>query len=333
MNQAGTPWLKQSGATLSAVTKGTDMSKDLSVLVMAMMIWDERGKLDEAGFRKHLGRIRDGGASVFLGSSASGDGFAMSPEEWDRALAIAAEELKGRTGFRVMGYEPRSLEEVQRFVRLVEPHKPDALQIYALDLGHSVYPTKAELEIYYETILGGTDLNIVLSFFDTLGAQLHLDLIEKLAAKYGNLVGFVYSGRDPFLLTDVAMRLRDRLILHTAGPWNLLALLTLGGNGYMGFEGNICPELVSGVVDAFGAGDMEKLKSSYEKLIRLSGLHRPYSGSSGRAVKPMLNKLGLPGGFLRPPRLPVAPDIVEKLTQETLKLDLPNFPKRTVEGR
>jgi dihydrodipicolinate synthase/N-acetylneuraminate lyase len=99
----------------------------------------------------------------------------------------------------------------------------------------------------------------------------------------------------------------------------------------MGFEGNVSPELHAGVVNAFAARDFDKLQLYYDKLIKLSAMHMPYSGSSGRAIKPLLNRFGLPGGSLRAPRLPVAPEIVDRMVEETLKLDLPNFPKRTVQ--
>jgi dihydrodipicolinate synthase/N-acetylneuraminate lyase len=314
----------------TTLTKEIDVSKKLSALVMSMTIWDEHGKLDEPAMRKHLGRIKEAGAKTYIGSSASGDAFAMTDDEWNHLLSIAAGEFKGLPGFRVLGPEPRTVEQVQHFVKLVEPYKPEALQIYALDLGHSVRPTVKELEHYYETIIAGTDLNIVLSYFDTLGIPLPLDLIEKLAAKYKNVIGFVYSGHDRVELPRTVLRLRDRLELHCAGPWNAMTLLNLGGTGFMGFEGNISPELVMGVINAFAAGDMETLKTNYGKLVELSAMHMPYSGSSGRSVKPMLNAFGLPAGALKPPRMPVSSDIVDRLILETIKLDLPNFPKQRV---
>ena len=73
------------------------MNKTLSVLIMSMTIWDQQGKLDEASFRKHLGRIKAAGAKTYIGSSASGDAFAMSWEEWDRVIQWMATSGERKT--------------------------------------------------------------------------------------------------------------------------------------------------------------------------------------------------------------------------------------------
>ena len=301
------------------------MSKRLSVFVMSITVWGENGQLDEGAFRKHLRRIRDAGASTYIGSSGTGDGFAMSVEEWDRVLAIVSEEFRGHDGFRVMGCEPRSLADVLRFIRLVEPHKPEALQIYPLDLGHSLKPSFKELEAYYTEVLDSTAMPIVLSNFDSLGFTLPLDLIERLASRHTNLIGFLYGGRDTHYLSQALHRLKDRLEVHCAGPSNAMTTLMLGGNGFMGHEGNLSPALVAGVINAFRKGDIVELGSLYAKLMQVYAMHLPHGGSAGRAMKPLLNALGLPGGTLRAPRLPISQQELEPLIEATLRLKLPSL--------
>lgn len=74
------------------------MSKKLSVITISITPFDAAGQLDEAAFRQHIRRLRDGGVSVFVGGSGSGEGYTLTPEENDRILAIAVEELKGNEG-------------------------------------------------------------------------------------------------------------------------------------------------------------------------------------------------------------------------------------------
>ena len=47
-----------------------------------------------------------------------------------------------------------------------------------------------------------------------------------------------------------------------------------------------------------------------------------------RAMKPLMNALGLPGGSLRPPRLPISDVELEKVVQEVIKLKIPGLPSR-----
>lgn len=294
----------------------------LSAFVMSITVWDERDRLDEPAFRKHLGRIRDAGASTYIGSSGTGDGFSLSESEWNQVLGIAAEEFEGRPGFRVMGCEPRSVHDVLRFVKIVEPYRPEALQVYTLDLGHALKPTLGELTTYYETVLDSTDLPIVLSSFDSLGFTLPVELIENLAQRYRNLIGFLYGGRDTHYLSRAIRALRERLEVHCAGPSNAMTTLTLGGNGFMGHEGNLSPKLVAGLIDAFAQGDLRSASTSYAKLMDVYAMHLPHGGSAGRSMKPLLKALGLPSGEIRSPRTAISPEALAPIIEATRRLDL-----------
>ena len=298
------------------------MARQLAAFVMSITVWDEAGKLDEAGFRKHLQRIHGAGASTYIGSSGTGDGFTLSTDEWTRVLRIAAEEFRGRAGFRVMGCEQRSVRDVRNFVRLVEPHQPEALQIYPLDLGHSLKPTIRELEAYYDEVLGNTDLPIVLSSFESLGFTLPVDLIERLADRHRNLLGFLYGGRDVHFLSSAVHALKDRMQVHCAGPSNAMTTLALGGNGFMGHEGNLSPALVAGLVDAFAKGDLAGACEQYSKLMQIYAMHLPHGGSAGRSMKPLLRALGLPSGSLRPPRIAISAEALQPIIAATRQLNL-----------
>lgn len=299
------------------------MERKLAAFVMSIMVWDESDRLDETSFRRHLQRIVQAGASTYIGSSGTGDGFTLSEDEWHQALNIAADEFRERPGFRVMGCEPRSVQDVLRFIRLVEAYRPEALQIYTLDLGHAVKPTLHELETYYDQVLGSTDLPLVLSSFDSLGFTLPIELVERLTDRHPNLKGFLYGGRDTHYLSRVIHVLKDRMQVHCAGPSNAMTTLALGGNGFMGHEGNLSPRLVADIVEAFGKGDLATTCALYSKLMQVYAMHLPHGGSAGRSMKPLLRALGLPSGRIRAPRTSISPDTLEPIIAATKALDLP----------
>ena len=70
--------------------------------------------------------------------------------------------------------------------------------------------------------------------------------------------------------------------------------------------------------------EQAKLLTRKFKVLRYDT--RGHGGSSMRAMKPLLNAYGLPGGTLRPPRLPITPAELEKVIADTVKLDLPGLP-------
>ena len=64
-------------------------NKKLSAFVMSITPFATDGAFDEPALRAHLRRLRDAQVRVYVGSSASGESFSLTPEEVDRLLAVA----------------------------------------------------------------------------------------------------------------------------------------------------------------------------------------------------------------------------------------------------
>ncbi len=302
------------------------MVKKLSVVVISITPFDDAGRLDEAALRRHLRRLRDAGVSVYVGGSGSGEGYALTFEERERVFEISVEELKGRVPVRAMGCEPHLVSEMVEFLRRAEHNKLDACQIFSLDIGHSAKPSPQELEKYYSTVIDSTSIPVYLSSHYSAGYFLPLDLIERLVDRFPTIAGVAYGGPDVMYIDELIRRVGDRVEVHCAGAANAVSVLALGGNGFMGGEGNLSPMLVQSVITSFEAGDLERLRESFSKLMAFTSTQKAFGGSSMRAMKPLLNAYGLPGGTLRPPRLPITSAEQEKVIADTIKLDLPGLP-------
>jgi dihydrodipicolinate synthase/N-acetylneuraminate lyase len=301
--------------------------RDLSVIVISITPFDEQGAVDEAAFRRHLRRLGDAGVSVFVGGSGSGEGYTLTPEERDRILTIAVEELSGKVPVLADGVEPRIAKEMVRFVREVEPIKVDAVRIMPLDPGHGAKPNPAEIERFHRTVLESTQRPLILTSHQAAGYVLPIDLVERLADRYSHIRGINYGGTDTTYLAELIKRLAGRMQVHCAGCTNGLTTLTLGGNGFMGNEGNFAPTLVASVIAAFREGDASGVRESFGKLMSLAAIVRRYGGSSLRGLKPMLNAFGLPGGTLREPRLALDGAEIEKMVKAVTALQIPGAPQ------
>jgi 4-hydroxy-tetrahydrodipicolinate synthase len=301
--------------------------KKLSVITISITPFDAKGALDEAAFRAHIRRLRDGGVSIFVGGSGSGEGYSLTPEENDRILAIAVEEFKGKAGIYADGVEPHTTREMVNYVRRIENSRVDAVRIMPLDTGHGSKPTSAELEKYHATIIEATSNPIMLTSHQSAGYVLPFDLIEKLADRYPSVEAINYGGNDTTYLAELIRRMSGRLVVHCAGCTNGLVSLTLGGNGFMGTEGNIAPALMASVIDAYQANDKPRLRENFGKVMALAGIVKKFGGSSLRGLKPMLAAFGLPGGSLREPRLPLEPAEVDKMVKAVAALQLPELPQ------
>jgi dihydrodipicolinate synthase/N-acetylneuraminate lyase len=301
------------------------MNKQLSAFVMSITPFDADGALDEPAFRTHLRRLRDAQVRVYVGGSASGEGFSLTQEELDRVLVIAVEELKGKVQVRAMGCEVRHAGEMIDFLRRAERHALDAVHIFAPEMGHAAKPTAAELETYYSAVIDATSLPVVLSSYHTLGFDVPVALIERLLGRFPQIIGFFYGGHDVRYLNQVIARLADRIEIHCAGPSNALTTLGLGGHGFMGHEGNLAPGLVASVISAFQSGDKVEISKTFGTLMRIHAIHFRYGGPV-RAMKPLLNAFGLPGGTVRLPRLAISAEQLEEVIEATVRLRIAELP-------
>ncbi len=275
-----------------------------SVFVISITPFGPDGALDEAALRAHLRRMADAGVGVYVAGSGSGEGYSLSRAERDRVFEIAASELSGRAPVRAMGVEPRSAAEMVELASAAATAGLDAVQVYSLDLGHGHLPSAAEVERYLRDVVGGVDVPLVLSTHQSAGYRIDPALLAALMAEHPHVIGVNCTHADLAYLAAVIDAAGGRDV-HVGGPGQALTAMALGATGYLTSEANLSPALCRRVVDGFASGDLGLAASSFATVLRLSSLL--YGGGGIRATKAVLNALGLPGGYPRPPQLPVPP--------------------------
>jgi dihydrodipicolinate synthase/N-acetylneuraminate lyase len=302
----------------------------LKAWAVCLTPFDAQGRIDEAAFRAHLQRIRDAGACAYVGSSNVGEGFTFTTEERDRVFAIAVEDCKGKTPVRAAGYEPQSIQTAIEFVQAAERAKLDAAHIFQLHNGHTGNPKPNELELFYTRVIASTSIPVVISSYPSLGYSLPVDMVGRLLDRFpGQIVALRDAGSDPAYLRELLAISKGRAEVYTTGPRNLMNALYHGSMGFLSSEANIAPALAVAVLRAFEQGDFAALRANYEHLYRLHQLVNRFGGSSGRGIKPLLSKLGLPGGTLRAPRIAISDAEVEQMVQTYKALKLPLAPEMT----
>jgi 4-hydroxy-tetrahydrodipicolinate synthase len=278
----------------------------LSTYVISLTPFAADESLDEVALRAHLRRLADAGIGVYLGGSGSGEAYTLDPYEARRVLEIGVEELRGRVPVRAMGVEPRSAREMIAYARVAADVGVDALQVYSLDVGHGNRPRPEELRRYLSDVLDAVILPVVLSSHFSVGYALPPDLVAELVEQHDGIIGVHCSHDDVTAIAALLDAVGDRVELHVGGPMHALSCLALGGNGFLSSEGNLAPRLCVSVVEAYGRGDFAASQDAYARLLRLHAGLRRLGGIA--AVKCALELCGLPGGTVRPPRLPLDAD-------------------------
>jgi 4-hydroxy-tetrahydrodipicolinate synthase len=291
-------------------------SRSLSTYCCTVTCFDADGQIDDAAMRAHFVRIADAGVGLYVGSPSPGEGTTLTPPELAHLLALAMETAGGRVPVRAMGVEPRHTGEMKAFVALAAAAKVDAVQIYSLDIGHAVKPAAEELEGYFRDVLDSCPLPAVLSSHAFVGYVVPVDMIERLAGDYKNLIGVNISTPDTLYLSEAISRLCPRLEIHVGGPMHTVTALALGGNGYLSTESNIAPRLCQEAIDHFRAGRVEQAFDSYGAIMALMRAVNTMPTASVRRVKAAMRIVGMAGTGLRKPFAPLREEELIGLRRE-----------------
>jgi 4-hydroxy-tetrahydrodipicolinate synthase len=289
-----------------------------STFVISLTPFREEGALDEPGLRAHLRRLRAAGIGVYLAGSGSGEGYTLSRDERRRVLEVGAEELSGAVPVRAMGVEPRTASEVVELAEDACAAGVDATQIYSLDLGHGYLPSADEQRTYLHTVLDHAPGDLVISTHQSVGYHYETALIDELLGTYPSVVGVNVTHRDLVYVAEIVDAVAGRVDVHVGGPMHALGATALGATGYLSSEGNLAPRLCVELVDRLDAHDRDGAARVHHQVMEIHRATQDLGGIVG--AKAALRLLDAPGGWPRPPRLPVAPERAQALVDVLVRL-------------
>lgn len=289
-----------------------------STFVISLTPFTEDGALDEAGLRAHLRRLRASGIGVYLAGSGSGEGYTLTRDERRRVLEVGAAELAGTVPVRAMGVEPRTATEVVELARDAVAAGIDATQVYSLDLGHGYLPTADEQRTYLRTVLDHAPGDLVLSTHQSVGYHYEPALLAELLDEFPRVVGVNVTHRDLVYVAEVVDAVGGRVDVHVGGPLHALGATALGATGYLSSEGNLAPRLCMALIDCIDQDDRDGAARLHRQVMEIHEATQALGGIVG--AKAALRLLGAPGGWPRPPRLPVAPERAQSLVDVLVRL-------------
>lgn len=289
----------------------TSEPRPATVFAVSITPFDDTGRIDEAGFRRHLQRMVAAGVGVYVGGGGSGEGFVLTATERHRILELAAEELGGKVPFRAMGVEARAAAEMIEYARVAQSVGVDAAQIYSLDPGHGHLPTPDEVREYLVDVLSSTSVRSVVSTHQSVGYRISVETLAQVVDRFDHVIGVNCSHADLAYLTAIIDAVGDKVDVQVGGPLQALTALGLGAKGFVSSEANLAPRLCNAVIAAYEQAAGGELFDAFGKLARLS--MALYDNGGIRATKAVLNRLGLPGGYPRKPQLPVDSATVDAL--------------------
>jgi 4-hydroxy-tetrahydrodipicolinate synthase len=291
-----------------------------STFVVSLTPFSQTGELDEPGLRGHLRRLGEAGIGVYLAGSGSGEGYTLDRDERRRVFEVGVAELTGRVPLRAMGVEPRTAAEVVVLAEDAVAAGLDATQVYSLDLGHGYVPTGDEMTTYLRTVLDDAPGDLVLSTHHSVGYHYPPERIDELISTYPRVIGVNVTHPELTYVAEVLDAIDGRADVHVGGPVHALGALALGAQGYLSSEGNLAPRLCVSLIDRFVAGDRDAAAAAHAQILEVFEATQALGGIVG--AKGALRLLGAPGGWPRPPRLPVSAERARSLVDVLERLGL-----------
>lgn len=256
-------------------------------------------QINEAALRQQIERQEEAGVSGLVVLGTTGEAAALSDEEKERILSIAAESSLQL----IVGCSGSSTKKIIEAVSHFEA--ADALMISAPAYTR---PTQEGIYQHFVAAATATDLPIIVyNIPSRSGVNIEPSTLEKLSL-IDNIVALKECNRDQVR--------RGRLTLLCGDDASILSMMALGAQGAIASSANIIPAEMVRLVQLCLANDFEAARTLFYQLLPL--FEAGSWESNPIPCKAMMDLLGLEAGE---PRLPLLPCTkIEELRRLLCKL-------------
>jgi 4-hydroxy-tetrahydrodipicolinate synthase len=271
--------------------------------MMATPFTDD-GAVDYDAYAKLLDNMAQANIGVYLGSGGAGEGHALSLDELRQLYRVGVEVCKGRVPVAANPREPRTAAQMLELSMIAAESGLDLVQLYSLDAGHGMKPTRVELERYYRFLLDRIQHPIAISVHMYYPYPVPPQLLAELCAEYPQVEAInVIMPMQYFLETRDALASVGREVRLYTSMYSFVEGLYAGSYGVQAAEPNLIPHTMRRLTDAILTGDVETASRLYLFVYNFMRITGRWAPSTARWLKMGLKVLGLPGqnGVLREP--------------------------------
>ncbi len=282
--------------------------------------FSESGEIDEAAFRENIALLLDEGAEGIIVSGCTGEAWALSPEERLRLFQLGVDTadravpVLAGTG----GISTRDVIELSEKARDVGCNGIMVLPPYYCR------PGGAEVVAHYKGISDAVSVPILLyNIPKRTGVDLAPDLLEELIAL--EYVVAIKESSDSFIRVETLVNQFGSEIQVFTGhsAERGVAAIVMGAKGWVSsLESQIMGREAVQMYDMVKDGDLEGAKRVQLRTLALDQAARGL-GTFPANLKAAMNVLGRPGGYPRPPLLPLAEEQIADVTSLLDRLEIP----------
>ena len=304
------------------------MYKPYGIIPPIITPFDENGRIDYPALAKMAVHLVDNGVHGLFPFGTTGEFYAVSDEEYVKALETVRDAVAGKTNRYgkpiqlIAGCSHITTHEVVRLIKLVEGVGGyDAVSVLTPMF---VSQTQDELYAYYKTIADSTTMPVIMyNNLPKTNVTITPATAARLAKDCGNIIGVKDSTGDMTNTGEylrLTMEERDHFNVMMGRDTLIYAALHYGCSGAVASCANVAPRVVADIYDKFMDGDW---KGALEAQYRLAPLRIACGmGTFPEVIKEGLVLQGIPVGKCLEPIAELRPDEKEKLRQVLVDMNL-----------
>ncbi len=176
-------------------------------------------------------------------------------------------------------------------------------------------PTQEGLYRHFRAVAESTDLPFILyNIQSRTGVNVLPETIARIAQDCPRLVGVKEASGSLEQISQLHTLLGGRVDILSGDDALTLPVMAVGGTGVISVVANIAPRQTADLVAACAAGDFRRALPLHERLLPL--VKAMFLETNPAPLKAALEMLGLCGGELRLPMVPVAEGTAQKVRAE-----------------
>ena len=253
------------------------------------------GSVDEAAFKNLIEFQIANGTSGIVPCGTTGESATLSYEEHHRVIELAIESAATRIPV-IAGTGSNSTAETIELTRHAEKAGAEGALLIT---PYYNKPSQQGLYEHYRTVAAETGLPIILY---NVPGRTSVNMLPETVGKLSeikNIVGIKEATGDLKQVSDILEYSREGFLVLSGDDFTTLPLLAIGGHGVISVTSNVAPRMVSDMIKAFEAGNLEEAKRLHYKL---QPLHRAmFIETNPVPVKTALAMMGMTGEEMRLP--------------------------------
>jgi 4-hydroxy-tetrahydrodipicolinate synthase len=267
-------------------------------------------EIDDGALRDLIERAVEAGSHGISVTGTTGEPSALSLEEREHVMEVAAKAVDGRVPF-VPGTGTANLQETVRLTRAAERLGADAALVI---VPYYVRPSQEGLYRYFRAVAEQVDLPLVIYNIPGRSAvNMEPTTMARLRRDVPSVIGVKESNTDFEHVSKVLHRCGREFLVFSGIELLCYPMLAIGGAGHVSATANVLPTEVAQLYDLVAAGKWDEAIDLHYWLLPMN--EALFLETNPGPLKWVLGRLGIAPPRLRPPLAEPSPATQARLAE------------------